>query len=408
MNAFPDFSRNEVINAYFDCGNDLEKAKQSLKKSLNVLLTPSPNTLFPVLPEPSVAIPKPPDPILDSLKDKHEDIILYLCDVFPNIKKEDVKDVFINTCNRNMEECENLLCAVSEGVIRIDEIITKKKKKGKSKKKNNYDNNNNNSNGNIFVPLSSNQSQTPPPPPSYFLPATSAYLKGRDFPLAARIKLKKLCEDFPMIDESVITDIYFENDMNLTKTENLIKNEYLQMQYEQPPERNIPKAPYIPPIIEVTEVSRDSAYDDCNNEKSVEDEMAELEIRIKNRLNHAQQYYRSGKREAGNFEMERVKEDKKRYKELQSKKCESIYNQKNSKMDTCDLHGQTQETALKYVKDAIDRCKSHGLSQVKIITGKGNHSVKNKAVLKPAVQNYLTQNGYRFINGSGDFVVFLK
>lgn len=393
IQLFSDLSKNEVINAYFDCDNDLTKAKQRLHTNIkHQIATNKPSdAAFPPLPKPSVRVKAPPSLVISTVKDKNEEEITQLCEMFEDIPIEDIREIYIKSCNKNFEDCISLLLAVSEGEVNINDLMVEKKKKCKSKNKNK---NKNNCNNNNFPQLVNDDvSYTPSCP----------YSEESDFSIAARLKLKKLCEDYPQIDESVITDIYLENDMNLTKTENIIRNEYLEI---KPVAKPKPKVPFLPPKLEVVDVNVND--EELQEEELQEEEMSKLKEIIANRLNHAKQYYQSGKREAGNFEMERVREDKLRLKQLQLKKCERIYNQKNNSMTTCDLHEQTVDTALKYVKEAIDRCKAHHLSKLNIITGKGNHSVNHKAVLYPVIHNYLKQNRYKFNILDGYFTVHLK
>lgn len=53
--------------------------------------------------------------------------------------------------------------------------------------------------------------------------------------------------------------------------------------------------------------------------------------------------------------------------------------------DELDLHEMRLEDALEATGSFLDRSHSRGLRKVRIITGKGIHSKKGEAVLRPAV-----------------------
>ncbi|GFR89581.1 NEDD4-binding protein [Elysia marginata] len=66
---------------------------------------------------------------------------------------------------------------------------------------------------------------------------------------------------------------------------------------------------------------------------------------------------------------------------------------------TIDLHGLYRPKALAEVRDFLDRKERKYRIQTRyvfIITGRGNHSKDGKPVLKPAVEEFLTNNDYNF------------
>ena len=73
---------------------------------------------------------------------------------------------------------------------------------------------------------------------------------------------------------------------------------------------------------------------------------------------------------------------------------------KNEKVRSIDLHGNTLEDANKVISNFIERCYFDNVSSVNVITGKGSRS-KNKedpylstdlSILKYSVPNYIKNN----------------
>ena len=73
---------------------------------------------------------------------------------------------------------------------------------------------------------------------------------------------------------------------------------------------------------------------------------------------------------------------------------------KNEKVRSIDLHGNTLESANKVISNFIERCYSDNISRINVITGKGLRS-KNKedpylskdlSILKYSVPDYIKNN----------------
>lgn len=58
--------------------------------------------------------------------------------------------------------------------------------------------------------------------------------------------------------------------------------------------------------------------------------------------------------------------------------------------DELDLHGCYVEQGIEELKYFLDQAKAKGLKTVRIITGKGSHSMGAETPLRDAVINYLT------------------
>lgn len=78
-----------------------------------------------------------------------------------------------------------------------------------------------------------------------------------------------------------------------------------------------------------------------------------------------------------------------------------------------DLHGMTRSEASQEVMHFLKECVSNHNHKVRIITGRGLHSINNEGVLKSHIENYLVDHGYKFSNakinegGEGALVVLL-
>ena len=84
--------------------------------------------------------------------------------------------------------------------------------------------------------------------------------------------------------------------------------------------------------------------------------------------------------------------------------------------DELDLHEMRLDDALKATNEFLELCHSRGMRKVRIVTGKGLHSAKGEAVLRPAVEALC--RGHKLVRevsvpkaaegGSGALTVILK
>lgn len=85
---------------------------------------------------------------------------------------------------------------------------------------------------------------------------------------------------------------------------------------------------------------------------------------------------------------------------------------------TLDLHGYTQDEALRLLAGFVAAQFAASAPVVMVITGKGLHSRGGTSVLKPAVEKWIKERGKRFIarygeaprafGGRGAFVLYLR
>ncbi|XP_067661425.1 uncharacterized protein [Haliotis asinina] len=62
---------------------------------------------------------------------------------------------------------------------------------------------------------------------------------------------------------------------------------------------------------------------------------------------------------------------------------------------TLDLHGCSVKSALPRLEKFLKEMKQNSVGTFSIITGKGNHSLDGRPVLKPVVQNHQNKHGYK-------------
>jgi hypothetical protein len=168
----------------------------------------------------------------------------------------------------------------------------------------------------------------------------------------------------------------------------------------------------------------------ARSEKDYEDDKFFKEIReepdiIKQYLKEAKKNLRkaekSGNEEEIVFYTSKIEEYKKSFEEGQDKVIMLTYERYNKPEEASrrlDLHGLKKKEALRLlekilairiqqINEKLGDKESREPFEFNIVTGRGNHS--GRAVLKPAVKNYLLEHGYKyaeFSNGAG-YVAYL-
>ncbi|KAF8889286.1 hypothetical protein BD779DRAFT_337144 [Infundibulicybe gibba] len=77
----------------------------------------------------------------------------------------------------------------------------------------------------------------------------------------------------------------------------------------------------------------------------------------------------------------------------------------SGKKDTIDFHGTNVAEAITIVKEILRERTPTQAQPLKIITGRGNHSAKQISVLKPAIKNALSQDGWSVGTWTGGLTV---
>ncbi|XP_060065179.1 uncharacterized protein LOC132545513 [Ylistrum balloti] len=253
--------------------------------------------------------------------------------------------------------------------------------------------------------------------------------------LANRLKRKKLYEQFPGIDETLLDDIYRDNSYNLDNTVLAIrgflthdttppKNVRTQEASEAYEEKLLAAAKqqslqemmdsymYSPEERKTYQEHEDPDYDDFR-----------AEANIHHRLRHecfqkAQEAYRRGMRDVASFYSRQGHGHSQKIKEANQRAAEKIL-QRNSLLkerSAIDLHGLHVDEAIEALERIIpereedlkanpDKRKQH----LVIITGRGSHSRGGIARIRPAVLRFLVANGYKYSEiYKGCFKILLK
>lgn len=72
---------------------------------------------------------------------------------------------------------------------------------------------------------------------------------------------------------------------------------------------------------------------------------------------------------------------------------------------TIDLHGATVSEAIQVTKKVLAETTPSVSRPLKIITGRGNHSINGVGVLGPAVKNALVEDGWNVDKWSAGLIV---
>lgn len=108
------------------------------------------------------------------------------------------------------------------------------------------------------------------------------------------------------------------------------------------------------------------------------------------------------------------------FHEIKTRSADQMFSKVNQQLnpdDVIDLHGLHKEEAvsklanhLEVLFEKVDAGTLPQSKTFKVITGKGNNSKEGKAVIRPRVHQFLTQEGYRFKDGGdgGSFIISIS
>eukprot|EP00026_Physarum_polycephalum_P015753 Phypoly_transcript_16511.p1 GENE.Phypoly_transcript_16511~~Phypoly_transcript_16511.p1 ORF type:complete len:200 (+),score=51.61 Phypoly_transcript_16511:156-755(+) len=121
-------------------------------------------------------------------------------------------------------------------------------------------------------------------------------------------------------------------------------------------------------------------------------------------------YKKGNKKEAAELSSQGKKHDAK-VKSYNRNACELIFAANNKKykgtLHMVDLHGLHVKEALKKAEEHLVAAKNAKLKQTHIITGKGNNSPNQIAKIKPAIEQFLTQQSMKATLLDGSILVDL-
>ncbi|KAK0554953.1 hypothetical protein OC846_001904 [Tilletia horrida] len=146
----------------------------------------------------------------------------------------------------------------------------------------------------------------------------------------------------------------------------------------------------------------EGAYDYGSSEEEEPD--GELHERLRQYAEHegsrmaqafrdATQANRKGNGAAAKKLIKKANHHKAQMEKYKQRAADLIFERKNAnrKADEVDLHGLTVAEAESRAQDFVRTAFRRGISEVKLITGKGNHSAGQKAKIKPNVQQLMLQ-----------------
>ena len=113
--------------------------------------------------------------------------------------------------------------------------------------------------------------------------------------------------------------------------------------------------------------------------------------------------YRSGNKAQATFLSKQGRELNAKMKELHLMAATQIFQLRNPPSQLyedglMDLHGLHVAEAIEFLSEILPELASDGLTGIRIVTGTGNHTTihDGRSRLRPAVQRYLSDQGYEF------------
>ncbi|GAA5889283.1 hypothetical protein JCM6882_000695 [Rhodosporidiobolus microsporus] len=105
----------------------------------------------------------------------------------------------------------------------------------------------------------------------------------------------------------------------------------------------------------------------------------------------SKQAYSSGNGEAAHDLSQEGKQHQRERERLNAEAAEWIYRENNRSRSAgeIDLHGLYVQEAIEYTEKGINNARSQGLSELRVIVGKGNHSPSHVAKIKPAITSLM-------------------
>ncbi|KAL5012756.1 hypothetical protein ScPMuIL_011307 [Solemya velum] len=257
---------------------------------------------------------------------------------------------------------------------------------------------------------------------------------GEHVALATMLKRKKLYEQFPGIDESLLNELFQTNGFSLEKTVDAIEGflgddiqpprnvmtddaadayerQLVEAAKQQSLQEMVDSYLYTPTSRKDYQISQHPNYEDYRGEAN-----------IHHRLRHecfqkAQQAYQRNMRDVAFFYSQQGHLHTQKIKEANLRASEMILTTRNvQNKTTLDMHGLHVDEAISALDGILprmerefqerpDKTRQHLI----IITGRGSHSRGGIAKLRPAVLKYLQKKNYNFTEEQkGAFKVLLK
>uniref|UniRef100_A0A8B9H9T3 NEDD4 binding protein 2 n=1 Tax=Astyanax mexicanus TaxID=7994 RepID=A0A8B9H9T3_ASTMX len=233
---------------------------------------------------------------------------------------------------------------------------------------------------------------------------------------AAILKEKHLFTLFPTINRHFLRDIFRDNNYSLEQTE-----QFLHTLLDDGPVKNVVAADV---SSERTETHRAHSKERKWKQKNEEAEIAQFQDtedpeyedfrteamlqrrRQQESFDKAAEAYRQGRKDVASFYAQQGHLHGQKMKEANHRAAVQIFERVNATLlpqNVLDLHGLHVDEALLHLQQVLTKKTSEwqqGLCrpQLSIITGRGNHSQGGVARVRPAVQDYLKSQHYRYIH----------
>lgn len=257
--------------------------------------------------------------------------------------------------------------------------------------------------------------------------------------MSNQIKLNQLIEKYPMLDQEELKIVFYENHCNFEKTDGAIEALYFDKQpkkqvIEKTSEKPIiqpnqpkvkpgesywdPSVPRNEPLMPApTPVRQPHGDHHAMYQKMTFEELtaeANAYAKLRNQcFIEASRAYVAGNPKAAKDLSVQGKEYGERIIVIRgyasrTKTQDIRANSRNQGKITIDLHGFLVQDALDLLERLFAYYKDQG-KPLEVITGRGNHSMGGHAKIKPAVIQFLNENGYKYsAAGEGALTVHLK
>jgi DNA-nicking Smr family endonuclease len=234
-----------------------------------------------------------------------------------------------------------------------------------------------------------------------------SYSPPQQWTLAKKLQFQSLVNHFPDMDHAVLETVFiyceFHVETTKSKLEEIMVKDSKRFDFEEIPQENIPKATY-------RRNSSDLIKDEQKNNHNEPNKM-----KLRNECFHqaARAFVDNDNAKAKIFSdlgrrMNRDIINEKQF-ELRQKlvnNVETTFSKDFPQVPKIDLHGFYVKNALEILEKLLIYYEGKCPNGVNVITGVGNHSI-GPARIKPAVYNYLVENGFRFKpNNPGSYLVF--
>ncbi|XP_041485019.1 uncharacterized protein LOC121431528 [Lytechinus variegatus] len=232
--------------------------------------------------------------------------------------------------------------------------------------------------------------------------------------IATKLKRDQLFEAFPDVDRKALDEIFIANNYDLRATEWEVNAVYREC---TDPVKDV----FSPEALEEMEKRRESSparrkgkgqsdrtdgHYQSTEKPAYEDYRAEATLHFKQRdecFKKAAKAYHSGQKELAVYYSNQGRLHSMKLKEANRRAAEMMLKQRKhetgaNKLDLHNLHVEEALEALQEVLFEREEQIRHGTPQryLEVVTGRGRHSKGGVARLKPAVEKFLEQKGYRF------------